>query len=478
MLVGLAFVAVVLGLVALIVTTTTRDQLLDQVDQRLMGLDAPGRRAGPRWLPGGEGDDGLPPDYGSGEVYQASIADDTNRGVVWSNVRRDDEEVSPPALDGDIGIDGVRALLTVPSKDGSLTYRVLIERGDEVTVISAVPIDDVQRTISRLILVTLLGSVAILVALGVVAWWVVRLGVRPIKEMTITAGRIAEGDHDVRIPEQSAGTESGELAVALNRMVGSITDALDERTRSEERTRQFVADASHELRTPVTTIRGYAELYRHGGLAEPAALDDAMRRTEQEAARMGRLVEDMLALARLDERRTVERRPLDLTLLARDAAADAAAAGPDRPVTLTATSPVTVTGDEDRLRQVIANVVGNALVHTDDGVAIALRTGVDGDEAWFEVSDQGGGMTPAVVARVTERFFRADPARSRHRGGSGLGLSIVDAAVAAHGGRVEVSSEVGEGTTVRLIFPVARIAPAAPVTPVGAEDRVRGSAAW
>lgn len=456
-LVGLAFVAVVLGIVSLVVTTTTRDQLMDQVDQRLYELDTPGGREGPPLPPvddpGGED----PPDYGSGEVYQAIRVNGEERRL--SNVRRDGVVVSPPDLDAELDLQGDAEFRTVSSQDGSLTYRVLLRGGEPATSISAVPIDEVLTTIRRLIVVTLVGSAAILVALGLVAWWVVRLGVRPLKAMTATAKRIADGDHDVRIPEQDERTESGELAVALNRMVGSITTALDERTRSEERIRQFVADASHELRTPVTTIRGYAELYRHGGLADPHALEDAMRRTEQEAARMGRLVEDMLALARLDERRALERRPVDLAALAQDAGADAAAVAPRRAVTVVADEPIVVVGDEDRLRQVIANVVGNALVHTDDDVPVALRVGRDAGEAWFEVADEGAGMTPEVAARATERFFRADPARSRHRGGSGLGLSIVDAAVAAHGGRVEVTSEVGRGTRVRLVLPAGAEGP-------------------
>ena len=243
-----------------------------------------------------------------------------------------------------------------------------------MTTITALPLDDVQRTISRLVLVEVIGSLAILAALGVVSWWVVHLGIRPVKKMTETATHIAGGDLSVRVPESAPGTESGELAVALNTMLGHLERALDERAASEARLRRFVADASHELRTPVTTIRGYAELYRHGGLTDPAALDDAMRRTEQEAARIGRLVEDMLTLARLDEQRPLAVHPVDLTALARDAAADARATSPTRPIAVEVTAePIVIDGDEDRLRQVIANVVGNALVHTDPDVPVTIR---------------------------------------------------------------------------------------------------------
>jgi two-component system OmpR family sensor kinase len=296
--------------------------------------------------------------------------------------------------------------------------------------------------------------------------------------MTETAAQIAAGDLSVRVPESAPGTESGELAVALNTMLGTLEGSLAERAASEERLRRFVADASHELRTPVTTIRGYAELYRHGGLGDPAALDDAMRRTEQEAARVGRLVDDMLALARLDEGRPLDVRPVDLAVLAVDAAADARAASPERPIDVELDgSPVAIDGDEDRLRQVVANVVGNALVHTAPDVPVTIRVEHDATSATLSVVDQGQGMTAEVAARVTERFFRADPSRSRHRGGTGLGLSIVDATVSAHGGAVEIDSEPGSGTTVRLTIPLAgrSAAPESHGTAGGAGGR--GSAA-
>ncbi len=345
---------------------------------------------------------------------------------------------------------------TVDATGGGVTYRVLTQRVDDVTTITALPLDDVQRTISRLVLVEVIGSLAILTALGVVSWWVVHLGIRPVKKMTDTAIRIAGGDRSVRVPESAPGTESGELAVALNTMLGHLERALDERVASEARLRRFVADASHELRTPVTTIRGYAELYRHGGLTDPAALDDAMRRTEQEAARIGRLVEDMLTLARLDEQRPLAVHPVDLTALARDAAADARATSPTRPITVEVTAePIVIDGDEDRLRQVIANLVGNALVHTDPDVAVTIRVNHDETSATISVDDRGQGMTTEVAQRVTERFFRADPSRSRHRGGTGLGLSIVDATVSAHGGAVDIESEPGKGTTVSLTVPLS-----------------------
>ena len=305
-------------------------------------------------------------------------------------------------------------------------------------------------------LVEIVGSLAILAALGLVSWWVMHLGVRPVKRMTATATRIAAGDLSVRVPESAPRTESGELAVALNTMLGTLEGSLAERAASEERLRHFVADASHELRTPVTTIRGYAELYRHGGLSDSAALDDAMRRTEQEAARIGRLVDDMLALARLDERRPLDVRPVDLAMLAGDTAADARAASPGRPIDVELDgTPVVVDGDEDRLRQVIANVVGNSLVHTSPDVRgdDPRRTRRDDGDAFRHRSRPGHDRGGRRQGHRT--FLPRRPVRSRHRGGTGLGLSIVDATVSAHGGAVEIDSEPGAGTTVRLTMPLA-----------------------
>ena len=236
----------------------------------------------------------------------------------------DEADVSEPDIDiDDLPAQGI-ALFSTDAVEGDLTYRVLARPFGGGTAITALPLNDVQDTISRLVLVVVAGTVTILAVLGLVTWWVLRLGIRPVKQMTESASQIAGGDLTVRVPESSPGTESGQLALALNRMLGRIEDALGERARSEERLRRFVSDASHELRTPVTTIRGYAELYRHGGLSTPDQLDDAMRRTEQEASRMGRLVEDMLVLAKLDEERPLDHRPVDLGVLATDAANDRA----------------------------------------------------------------------------------------------------------------------------------------------------------
>jgi two-component system OmpR family sensor kinase len=271
--------------------------------------------------------------------------------------------------------------------------------------------------------------------------------------MAETAGAIAGGDLGRRVPEARAGTEAGDLGVALNGMLARIEEAFDQRTASEARLRRFIADASHELRTPITTVRGYAELYRAGALQERAELDEAMRRTQQEAERMGSLVEDLLHLARLDQGRPVERQAVDLAPLAADAVLDAQAAAPERDVAVDADGPAVVLGEEGPLRQVLANLVGNALVHAPDS-PVRVRVRTEGGAAVLEVADQGPGMAPTDAARAFERFYRADASRQRHRGGSGLGLAIVEATVRAHGGEVGIVTAPGEGTTVRVTLPL------------------------
>jgi two-component system, OmpR family, sensor kinase len=454
LLAGVFVVAVVLAVVAVVTTTTTRAHLLDQVDSRLESARArdrgfegfePGSRDNPAARP--------PPEPVS-DFYEAVILVD---GRI--------EPLFEPSLDQDLGeprldVDEARAAAaqgypyTVGSTGGgSFRVRATEDSAGRVFV-SALPLDELEDTMRLLVAVEFAGTLAIAGVLGLVTWWVLRLGIRPVKRMTAAATAMAGGDLSSRIPEAAPGTEAGELGQALNRMLTSIEEAFAERSRSEERLRRFVADASHELRTPVTTIRGYAELYRAGGLADEVELAEAMRRTEQEAVRMGRLVEDMLLLAQLDRARPLETSPVDLARLVDDAVRDVRAVEPARPVSAEIDGPLVVSGDEDRLRQVLANVLANALVHTDAGTALAVRACASDGDALVEIADRGAGMEPAIVERVTERFFRADPARSRHRGSSGLGLSIVDAATAAHGGSVDIESAPGEGTTVRIRIPL------------------------
>lgn len=445
LLIGTALVAVVLVLSAGVITRSTRSHLLAQVDAQL-------RDAGPQLRPALNADPAPTPRLSN--LYVAVVSPTGSVSVV----HRPDLRTAPsvPAVD-DRAIASLRAgrAVTVPSEGAGPRYRLLGRtegpRGRMAVV--GLALDDADGAVRRLVGVEALALIAVLAVLGLVMWWVIRLGVRPVREMTETAEAIAGGDLSSRVPEAAPGTEAGALSVALNGMLGRIEAAFDERTASEARLRRFVSDASHELRTPVTTIRGYAELFRTGGLRDGDELTEAMRRTEQEAVRMGSLVDDLLRLARLDEGRPPPDQPVDLAALAADAVQDARATEPAREVALHAPGPVTVRGDEDGLRQVVANLIGNALVHA-PGAPIEVRVATEGDRAVLEVADRGPGLSDQDAGRAFERFYRADASRSRERGGSGLGLAIVEGIARAHGGSAHITSALGHGTTVRVELPV------------------------
>jgi two-component system OmpR family sensor kinase len=273
--------------------------------------------------------------------------------------------------------------------------------------------------------------------------------------MGSTAREIAAGDLSRRVEPASARTEIGRLGLALNGMLSQIETAFAERTRSEQRLRRFLADASHELRTPLTSIRGYAELLRRGAAQPAQDATLARRRIEEEAIRMSVLVDDLLLLARLDQGRPLEQVPVELRQIAHDACADARAVAPQRPITLTAPQAVMVRGDELRLRQVVANLVSNAIVHTPPGSPIEVSVTRGREKAALSIADHGPGLQGEEARRAFEPFYRADPGRSRDRGGSGLGLSIVAAVVAALGGVVQVLETAGGGATFRIDLPLA-----------------------
>jgi two-component system OmpR family sensor kinase len=309
---------------------------------------------------------------------------------------------------------------------------------------------------------------------GLLTMWVVRVGLRPLDQKATTAGANASGDLSQRVEHADDRTEVGRLGAALNTMLGHIEQAFAARTASEQRLRRFVADASHELRTPLTSIRGYAELFRRGAAERPDDLATAMRRIEDESARMSVLVDDLLLLARLDQGRPLEREEVDLVALASDAVDDARAVSPDRPITFETNGPVTVTGDEARLRQVTANLLTNARAHTPEGTRVHVRVRSTPEGAEIEVADDGPGLAPDEAARVFERFYRADPARTRSRGGSsGLGLSIVAAIASAHGGRATLDTAPGQGATFRVALPSCS-RPATPPGPAHPDHRPEG----
>ena len=449
LLVGMGVVVVVLVASAVVITRNTETHLIDQVDERLVSLVPRLHDGGPAGPPGIY----VCPAPSIFTFYTGCV--DADDDVRWTAPAYDESLPAPDVSTRQAEQSAEHGTpFTVGATSSGRQYRALAtsDRDGQVRI-AALPLDDVDDAVSRLITVEVLATFAIVVALGLVTFWVIRLGVRPIKQMTRTATAIADGDLSQRVPDVAAGTEAGELGTALNTMLGRIETAFDERTESEARLRQFVADASHELRTPVTTIRGYAELYRTGGLADPEELASAMLRTEQESVRMGALVDDLLHLARLDQGSPLEHEPVDLGALVQDTVNDTRAIDPDRPVTASVAGEVVVAGDDRRLRQVIGNLVGNALVHTPPGTPVEVRVRRDGDRVVLEVEDHGPGMSDEVAARAFERFYRADPARSRHRGGTGLGLAIVEATVTAHHGTVTLASVDGEGTTVRVDLP-------------------------
>lgn len=345
-------------------------------------------------------------------------------------------------------------IITVRAKGGSgLRYRAVAipSRFGTSTTVVALPLRDVAQTLDRLLLIEGLVIGGVLLLLGVGAWFVVGIGLRPLERMGRTAGAIAAGDMSHRVSPATPDTEIGRLGLSLNAMLGRLEEAFAERQASEDRLRRFLADASHELRTPLASIRGYAELLRMGAAGGLEDQQKAMGRIEDEAARMGVLVEDLLTLARLDEIRAPLREDVDLAALARDAVDDARVTAPDRPIQVRTDGPAPVVGDPLLLRQVLANLMRNALVHTPHGTAIEVSVERDGAQQVLTVRDHGPGL-PTAEGDPFERFWRAEGGRERGRGGAGLGLAIVAGVVDAHGGHVAATTVPGGGArfTVRL----------------------------
>jgi two-component system OmpR family sensor kinase len=352
----------------------------------------------------------------------------------------------------------VERLFTVGSTGSSgLQYRVYVSHDPEDAALTlvAVPLREVQQTLSRLLLVEALVIAGVLIALGITASFVVRLGLRPLDRMEVTAGEIAAGELSRRVSPASSRTEVGRLGLALNAMLDRLERAFAERAASEERLRRFLADASHELRTPLASIRGYAELFRMGATEDAAGTRLAMRRIEDESKRMGVLVEDLLTLARLDEAPEPRRVPVDLAVLARDAVADARATAPERSIDLVLDAPAVVLGDSHLLHQVFANLMRNALVHTPAGAGIEVSVAQDDDAVTVTVRDHGSGLPVGSQEDIFDRFWRAEVGRERGKAGAGLGLSIVREIVVSHRGAVSATDATGGGAAFVVRLPKA-----------------------
>jgi two-component system OmpR family sensor kinase len=456
----LALVAVGVLISTVVTYRSVRVFLYDRLDQQLVDNVeilsfqlTGGRRGAPGPRPG------------------TSIAENTSSAPVgtWAAVVRPDGSVptalcvgcfeqpfDAPRPDFDQDDLGRRDPITVPGLEGGGRFRLVStpESNGDMLVFAA-PLRDVEQTIAKLVGIQLLASAAVLVGVGISAFLLIRGGLRPLQGMGRTAAAIAAGDLSRRVEHTDERTEVGQLGVAFNRMLGRIETSFAAQQASEQQLRRFIADASHELRTPLTSIRGYAELFRRGAAERPEDLAKAMRRIEEEAARMGVLVDDLLLLARLDQGRALERNPVDLALVAADAVDDARAVEPDRPIDLDAPPSLVVSGDDLRLRQVFANLLANARQHTPSGTPVHVSVAGNGTIADLVVADEGPGLAPEQAERVFERFYRADAARSRAQGGTGLGLAIVAAIAQAHGGSASVESQPGQGARFRVTLPLA-----------------------
>jgi two-component system, OmpR family, sensor kinase len=358
------------------------------------------------------------------------------------------------------------------TKSGGPTFRVQVTDVPLTSTVTgapenglavvAEPIGATLSTLHTLLLTELAVTAGALVLALAGGWWLVRLGLRPLVEVERTADSIAAGNLDQRVPGASETTEVGRLARALNVMLERIQAAFSARLASEARLkesdrhlRQFVADASHELRTPIAAVSAYAELFDRGAAQHPDDLPRVMTGIRSETARMERLVNDLLTLARLDEGVPLQIVPVELVGLGAEAVQTARTVGPQWPVRFTASHPVEVMGDPTRLRQVVDNLLANVRAHTPEGTPSTVHVDQEGATARIIVSDTGPGMPSEEAARIFERFYRSDPARARAHGGSGLGLSIVSAIVTAHGGTVSAESSPGNGMTTTVQIPIA-----------------------
>jgi two-component system OmpR family sensor kinase len=384
------------------------------------------------------------------------IRDRDGTVLVSGVLRRPGETAPTPELPRGFAPSGDRPQrTTVNATRGASRFRLLAQPipFSHGTLILGAPLRETEDTLNRLKWIELLVACAVIASAVLLGLWLITASLRPLRRIEETAAAIGAGDLSRRVEPGGGTTEIGRLGGALNAMLGQIEDAFAERSASEARLRRFISDASHELRTPVAAVSAYAELFDRGARDRPDDLARSMTGIQRETRRMGLLVSDLLLLARLDQGRPLDARPVDLSELAGEAVDAAHAMEPARPLALDAHAMVVVTGDAERLRQVIDNLLANVRAHTAATAPANVRVRRDGASAILEVEDAGPGLDAEQAAHAFERFYRGDPSRSRDHGGAGLGLAIVAAIVEAHGGAVAVESTPGTGTTFRVTLP-------------------------
>jgi len=452
-----ALVAVALVVSGALVVGLTRAGLVEQLDAELRSARGPGFRGG---QPGLDQDDPT----GRRVAFLVIAPDGSVAYAVPSGFASDPDPLPElPSVDALRANEHSDRILELRAVDGSVAFRAVVDGGPGGTYrLLAAPLTAVDEPIGALVRNLLLIGAAILAAIIAVAFLIIRRGLRPLERIADAATTIAAGDLSHRADLPHDRSEVGQVGAAFDSMLDRIEAAfaeeraaLAEKERSETRLRQFVADASHELRTPLTALRGYVDLYRAGGLEQREGLDRAMGRIGTESRRMAALVEDLLLLARLDQGRPLRREPVDLSAVVGDAVADARAVEPGRPIASDVAVGIRVVGDEDRLRQVVGNLFANVRVHTPADAPVAVSLAAADGACRLVVADRGPGVADEHAGRIFDRFYRADPGRSRDRGGSGLGLSIAASVAEAHGGSLTHAPTDGGGATFALTLPVA-----------------------
>jgi two-component system OmpR family sensor kinase len=442
----LLLVIVTVGLVA---TRSLEGILIAQIDRTLVGFMERGPDPGPGPHP-------EPPEDGSDQFLRsiAEVLVDADGTVIESRPSgfSDDPDPLPDVSD----LPDTTSPINLSSVDDTVKYRAVIETfPEEVRLVRAAPLTAVEAAGDELLRTVALAGLGVLLLGAAATWWTVRRSMRPVDQMVETAEAIASGDLSRRVPDVKPGTELGRLGSSLNEMLSHVQHAVETEKEGQERLRQFVADASHELRTPVTAIVGYAELRRKGGLASPEDEDRAWSRIESEGNRMGSLVEDLLTLTRLGTGKPLHLSEVDVAQVARNAAADHRVIDPERPVTVTGPESVVMTASEERLHQVLTSLLSNVRIHTPPWTSVVIDVADGGESVVIDVADNGVGFPEAGLEHVFDRFYRADPSRSRRSGGSGLGLAIVEAIVTAHGGTVGASNVEDGGARVTITLPRA-----------------------